>query len=250
MSAPVPPVVVFEDAQVDRLFPLTYARAACELRAGAMNLLERLQKNIGDVGGGGRAISGLLVRTGLAEVVRRRISSIPINLPLSAKEGILLINSRWLKLKEPGGKAWELPGVDSAGLSQGTIVWMHLSAELAAQLDLSRLSQPHAFDAVLARTRHISAASATLINYPWDLLEHQRAAILEDFETLAAANEATILPGGTSAGTRRISISPTASKSGPARCWMHKMGRLSCRRIPKSGPTRCSRGRSRSGRTA
>ncbi len=118
-----------------------------------------------------------------------------MNMPHSAKEGIVLINSRWLRLTEPGGETWKLPEADTAGLSHGTIVWMHLSAELAGQLDLSGLSEPHAFDAVLARTRHISATTATLINHPWDLLDHQRAAILEDFAAMGAANEATLLPG-------------------------------------------------------
>ena len=53
---PMPPLYVFEDSQFDRLFPLTYARPAFELRVGALTLLERLQKNIG------QEIAGLFVR--------------------------------------------------------------------------------------------------------------------------------------------------------------------------------------------
>ncbi len=69
MSTPVPPVIVFEDDLVDRLYPLTYTRAACELRVGTLTLLERLQRNLA---GGGHVISGLVVRSGLAETMRRQ----------------------------------------------------------------------------------------------------------------------------------------------------------------------------------
>src|SRR5260221_7577096 len=116
MSSPMPPIFVFEDSQGDRLYPLTYARAACELRVGAMTLLERMQRNLG------HPVAGLLVRSGIAEVARQRITAVPVNPPLSTRDGIVLINARWLMLRDH----WELPVPDSAGLSQSTVVWMHL----------------------------------------------------------------------------------------------------------------------------
>jgi hypothetical protein len=64
----MPAVVVFEDSLVERLYPLTYGRAACELRVGALTLLERMQRNLG------LPLAGLMVRSGaLADVVRGRI---------------------------------------------------------------------------------------------------------------------------------------------------------------------------------
>src|ERR1035437_7862661 len=85
----MPPLYLFEDSQVDRLYPLTYARAACELRVGTLTLLERLQRNIG------LPVSGIFVRAGLAEVVRRRLG-LPLNPALSIKDGVLLVNARLL----------------------------------------------------------------------------------------------------------------------------------------------------------
>lgn len=181
----MPPLYVFEDSQVDRLFPLTFARAACELRVGARTLLQRLSRNLR------HPIAGVLVRSPLAEAVRQRVADIPVNPPLSTKEGILLINARWLL---PAGQDWTVPDPDTAGLSQSSIVWMRLSADLARRIDLSKLHEARTLEAVLGDVRRISS-DATLINRPWDLLTHQRAAITEDFAVMGQANEASLLPG-------------------------------------------------------
>jgi len=82
----MPSLYLFEDSQVERLSPLTYSRAACELRAGSTTLLERFQRNT-DI-----PLSGLFVRDGLAQVVRRRVN-VPVNPALSTKDGVILINT-------------------------------------------------------------------------------------------------------------------------------------------------------------
>jgi UDP-N-acetylglucosamine diphosphorylase/glucosamine-1-phosphate N-acetyltransferase len=181
-----PPIVVFEDSQVERLHPLTYARATCELRTGAFTLLERLQENLG------HPIAALLVRPGLADVVRQRLKPLPVNPALTTREGIVLVNARWLLMK--GQAKWEVPASDTAGISQTTVVWAHLSAELCGEVDLSKIHEGRAFDGVLPKMRRISAA-ATLIGRPWDLLDHQRPSIVEDFGALGRLNEATVMPG-------------------------------------------------------
>jgi UDP-N-acetylglucosamine diphosphorylase/glucosamine-1-phosphate N-acetyltransferase len=187
----MPPLYVFEDSQVDRLYPLTYARAACELRVGALTLIERLVRNLG------LPISGVFVREGLAEVVRRRLT-LPVNPAISTREGLVLVNARLLLFA--GQTPWNkeitpasLPP-DSAGLAQGTVVWMNLSPELAAEIDFAKLSQARTLEALLPRVqRH--TAPALLIGRPWDLLDHQRTGILEDFSALGGAQEGTPFPG-------------------------------------------------------
>jgi UDP-N-acetylglucosamine diphosphorylase / glucose-1-phosphate thymidylyltransferase / UDP-N-acetylgalactosamine diphosphorylase / glucosamine-1-phosphate N-acetyltransferase / galactosamine-1-phosphate N-acetyltransferase len=187
----MPAVCVFEDSLVERLYPLTYARAACELRVGALTLLERMRRNLG------LPLAGLMVRSGaLAEVVRGRMGGeVPVNMPVSTKEGLLLINSRWLMFEEETGGMWEVPAADAAGLSGGTIVWMHLSAEQAGKVDLSKLHEARTLEAFLPVVRR-EASEATVINRAWDLLAHQRAAIEEDFAALGAVNnEAVVIRG-------------------------------------------------------
>ncbi|MGN6370080.1 MAG: putative sugar nucleotidyl transferase [Phycisphaerae bacterium] len=183
----MPPLYVFEDSQFDRLFPLTYARPAFELRCGNLTLLERLEQNLG------HPIAGLFVRNALAETLRAR-TRLPVNPALSTKDGVLLVNARWLFLKKPNDPAWEIPFPDSAALSQTTILWIHLSPELAADIDFSKLSDPRTLEALLPRVQR-TQAHGILIERPWHLLDHQRAAILEDFAHLGPANHAALLPG-------------------------------------------------------
>ncbi len=181
----MPPLYVFEDSQADWLFPLTYTRAAFELRCGHYTLLERLAKNLP------QPIAGMLVRSALTELMRGRITDVPVNPPLSTKDGILLVNARCLLLKNA---LWNMAGDDCAGLAQGTVVWMNLSPALAAEADLSRLHEPRVLDGLVQRVQHVSA-DAALINRPWDLFAHQRAAMEEDFAVLGAANHATVMAG-------------------------------------------------------
>jgi len=192
----MPPVYLFEDSQVDRLYPLTCSRAPFELRAGAVTLLERLLKNLGT------RIDGVLVRSSLAETLRQRLAANPqtagisVNPPTSTSDGLILINARWLLLKSAG--PWQIPEPDAAGLSQNSIVWMHLSPELAKWVDLSKIQDPKTLEHVLPEVRRASS-DATLIQRPWDLLTHQSAAIAEDFAAAGGhANHATFVagPGG------------------------------------------------------
>src|SRR5690349_13350915 len=90
----MPPLYLFEDSQTDRLYPLTYARAACELRVGNHTMLERLQKTLAAAG---MPVGGVFVRPHLAETLRKRIS-IPVNPNISTKDGLILVNTRLLQL--------------------------------------------------------------------------------------------------------------------------------------------------------
>lgn len=197
----MPPVYVFEDSQVDRLYPLTYARTACELRCGGLTIIERLKRNLG------QPIAGALVRSPLADLTRQRLPDVAVNPALSIKEGIVLVNGRWLLLASE--QRWEMPPPDTAGLAQGTIVWLHLSPERAATIDWPHLQAPRALEPVLAQVQRM-AATARLIHRPWDLLEFQRAAIEEDFAALGAANEATVLSGAHLLESGRIHLAKGA----------------------------------------
>jgi UDP-N-acetylglucosamine diphosphorylase/glucosamine-1-phosphate N-acetyltransferase len=179
------PIYLFEDSQVARLHPLTYARSACELRVGSMTLLERIQKILANLG---HPLSGL------AEVLQQRLA-LPVNPSISTRDGILLLNSRLLTLAST--TPWSLPPPNSAGLAQSAIAWLHLDAELAEKVDFSKLQDPHTLEAILPLVQRLPAPphAGILIDRPWDLLDHQKAAILEDFAAVGPANHATLLPG-------------------------------------------------------
>jgi UDP-N-acetylglucosamine diphosphorylase/glucosamine-1-phosphate N-acetyltransferase len=61
-------------------------------------------------------------------------------------------------------------------------------------VDFSRLADPRTLEALLPQVqRHTS--HTLMINRPWDILDQQKPAILEDFASLGRANEGTLLPG-------------------------------------------------------
>ncbi|MCL2641839.1 MAG: hypothetical protein FWD53_13395, partial [Phycisphaerales bacterium] len=115
------------------------------------------------------------------------------------RDGVILVNARLLLLAASPpwkGSPTDLPP-DSAGISHGgggTIVWMHLSPRLASEIDFSKLSTASTLEAVLPRVQR-QTSQAHLINRPWDLLDWQKAGIIEDFAHLGRACDAVILPG-------------------------------------------------------
>lgn len=177
----MPPIYLFEDSHTHHLNPLTYSRPVWALRCGGATLLERATRMLGV------PPAGLLVRDTLAEVARQ-LTGIAVNPGVSTREGVVLINARWLMLEKPFAK---LPEPDTAGLAASAIVWVHLSPERAAELDFGRLLEARTLEAVLPGLQRTTAA-ATLINRPWDLIAHQRAAIVADFAHLGAAAESAV----------------------------------------------------------
>lgn len=181
-------VYVFEDSQFDRLFPLTLARPALALRCGARTLLERAVAALP------LPVAGVLVRPSLAAALRKQIA-LPVNPPVSTRDGVLLLNGRWLALEADGRQPeWTPPQVDSVGLASGAIAWANLSAKVAAQIDFAQVAQPQTLEAILP-TLQRQPARATLICRPWELIAWQNTALRADFASFGAANQATVMPG-------------------------------------------------------
>jgi UDP-N-acetylglucosamine diphosphorylase/glucosamine-1-phosphate N-acetyltransferase len=174
----MPPIYVFEDSHLSGLFPLTYALPACWLRCGAFTLLERLQRHLPG------PVAGVLVREPLAAVLRKR-TELPINPAISTGDGIVLVNARWLMTKR-----WELPAVDSVGITVDSIAWAYLSGSAARELALDRLTDPAVLEKLLPKLLR-QPANATLIGRPWELIDQQPALLVSDFAAFGAKNEAT-----------------------------------------------------------
>ncbi len=169
----MPPILIFEDGQFQHLYPLTYNRCACELPCGTGTPLSRMRQFLPG------PVSGLIVRGYLTETVRRRIDC-PVNSGQSTREGLLLVNARWLMTE-----SFALPPADTAGISGAAVAWIHLSASQAADLNLSDLTENRGMEALLQRVQRRDA-KVPLITYPWDLFDHQRPALLADFARLGA----------------------------------------------------------------
>ncbi len=71
------------------------------------------------------------------------------------------------------------------------------------------MHEPRALEPILAKVQR-TAASVTLIDHPWDLLTHQRAALTEDFAALGRALEADVMPGAHLLAPENIHLGGTA----------------------------------------
>jgi UDP-N-acetylglucosamine diphosphorylase/glucosamine-1-phosphate N-acetyltransferase len=158
---------VFEDRAVARLQPLTLTRPAFDLRCGARSLLERQRRCFA------AAEVGVLVRSGLAEMCRLAHPELAVNDPSGFRSGpMVLVNARWLPPVERIDD--ETPRVASVG---GQVAYAILPHGLPGDC------VPETIDQRLARwvTRlpQVPACGA-MIDYPWDLIRHNEAALCEE----------------------------------------------------------------------
>ncbi|MCS6859502.1 MAG: putative sugar nucleotidyl transferase [Abditibacteriales bacterium] len=166
---------IFEDAW-DTLFPLTYTRATFELRCGYVSLLERILRNYPSTPW------CVFARDYLAGVLKNRVSA-PVNDPAQLKaDTVLFINGRWLM------QAGELPleGPEVVGVQGQDVLYVRAMAET---LDKCAADS---FDTLLnnlKRTLPHVEMKATLIGYPWHLIQQNPEAMKADF---AAQNQTGI----------------------------------------------------------
>ncbi|MEI8195915.1 MAG: putative sugar nucleotidyl transferase [Phycisphaerae bacterium] len=216
------PIYLFEDSHFDHLYPLTLSRPACLLPCGTMTLLARLQNILGP------ALTGLFVRPGLAEAIKRQVT-LPVNPSISAREGVILLNARWLMLPaefptaaggagaggkgvaDPleayfaAGRTSEQGGGGVAGLVANAIAWIYLTPEQAEQVDFSQLHLPKTLEALLPMVER-RAVKATLIQRPWDLLNQQAAAFLADWPRYGTAQLGKVAEGVVQLGREQIHL--------------------------------------------
>jgi UDP-N-acetylglucosamine diphosphorylase/glucosamine-1-phosphate N-acetyltransferase len=164
---------VFEDAGVSNLQPLTLTRPAFDLRCGAVSLLERQERIAPE------PVSVALIRPELVELCRMQHPHLHVHDTmrvegLSANEMVVLMNSRWLApaeslvLPDTGevGLVGEqvayavVPAVEVRGLSHANLAW---------RLEEWRRRLPQ------------RDAGGRMIDYPWDLVESNAAALEDDY---------------------------------------------------------------------
>jgi UDP-N-acetylglucosamine diphosphorylase/glucosamine-1-phosphate N-acetyltransferase len=170
-------IYAFEDAGVGRLSPLTLTRPAFDLRCGARTLLERQERHFA-----ARA-AGALVRPELAELARLAFPSLHINDPERSTRGVLLVNARWLVPAEPAA----VPVSSEVGLVDDEVVYVALPGDTLGDLTVQNLSWGLA---EWRRSLPHSAAGGTLIGHPWDLVEHNAAALEADYQAVAGQRRA------------------------------------------------------------
>ncbi|MEE8169149.1 MAG: putative sugar nucleotidyl transferase, partial [Phycisphaerae bacterium] len=191
-------VVVFEDAGYRNLLPLTYTRAACELRVGVDTLFDKI-----------RAASAspprLLVREALSEVVaERRADAVVIPGAERIYSESLWINGRLLLQS-----SIDFPG-PTACWADETLVAARLPADTAAKLSADVMMDPARTRAALAGVPQapFSETWGRLIRYPWDLIAANRNELVRQITAMPSRRDGRVDAGATLLKPDAVRIGP------------------------------------------
>lgn len=194
-------ICIFEDDDVGNLQPLTTTRPAFDLRCGATTLVEKHSRAFA------QRPFAVFVRRELAALCRLAHPDLRVNDPHFAdgETGLVMfVNARWLVpaagiplsgRPEIGMIGDEVayavvPAAEASGLTLDTLAW---------QLGRWRQALPH------------RAAGGSLLAYPWGLIEHNAAALEEDFNGLDKSISSTAPAGVALVGPAdRLWAHPTA----------------------------------------
>lgn len=166
-------ICVFEDAAVKNLHPLTLTRPAFDLRCGAVSLLERMERCLP------ARVSFALVRPELTDLCRvnhphLHLRGFAHHEHHAEKELVLLVNARWLAPAE----RFALPKRPTIGCAGEQVVYAVVPAGELRGLSPANLSW-HLAEWQDTLPNHPSGGR--LIDYPWDLVELNGAALEDDF---------------------------------------------------------------------
>ncbi len=192
-------ICVFEDAGCANLEPLALTRPAFDLRCGATTLLERQMRRLG------ATTVAAQVRPFLADLCRFMHPEMSVNDPAWLRRGpVVLVNARWLPdLGDP------IPADKPAvGLVDDRAVYVVLPDGAA---DAAPETLPWRLEEWKRSLPHQDAGGA-LIDYPWDLVEHNAGALHQDFLHGSAARESSPLPAGVAVvgSADQVRIDPSA----------------------------------------
>ncbi len=173
-------IIVFEDAGVWPLLPLTWTRAAFELRCGRRSLLE---KHLHALPG---RLAEIFTRPLVEPVVRARTRLEP---PVP-HEPFVLLNSRAILPQHA-----QPPAIGQAWLRGDTLVAATLPAERVAALSAGDFLEPARLAALThALDQTAPPADTHLIAHPWDLIHAVERELRRECSD-GGVHSATVYPG-------------------------------------------------------
>lgn len=194
-------ICIYEDRQVDRLFPLVYFRPAYDLRCGISTLREKIARAFP------KTSIALHTRPYLADVVRQQNPRLPVN--ENPRSDCLFVNGRVVADSSLPKKLASPRKSDVAFVSQGTIVGAFVGgARLEKLKDLPSDSLEALFGDLPKQE-----VDVRVVSYPWDVVHLNGPEIVRDFEILLGAQKRTKQrkPSGTYfVGRKGVFIAKTA----------------------------------------
>jgi UDP-N-acetylglucosamine diphosphorylase/glucosamine-1-phosphate N-acetyltransferase len=165
-------VIIFEDHKFDNLYPITYVRPVYELKCGHTTLREKIERMIG------KASFYYLMRDYLAPVFAKRLGEEKVNqFEILNKDGVLIINGRLLAIDFK----IDLEGPEEVALSNNQLVYARIKKTSIEKIQFKNLNE---FTTAVTSMLPSKNISATLIDYPWNLVQNNPKAIIDDFNQI------------------------------------------------------------------
>lgn len=189
-------VALFEDECFENFLPLTYTRAAFELRCGMYSPLQRVERGFGDIE------LLLFAREYLSPTLRRR-TPYKVNEVDAVDDEILLINGSLHLDQQTQRMIRRKLDKDTVLLQKGRIALAHLGYATVKRLGPFFLNPLTSAESrrLQKECRALKSENLPLISYPWDLVKTNAELITKDYsssrkgEGLGAIDSKAVLLG-------------------------------------------------------
>jgi len=162
---------IFEDHKFDSLYPMTMTRPVFELRCGRTTLMEKIKRDLPNLE------TVYFLREHLTGVFRERVKDGLINELNALKDDVLLVNGRLLAKRGD----LKVEGDEEVAVNGGDIVYVRAKKATMERMLAGTL------DETLKNLRDelsVRETNLTMIEYPWDLINENPKAIIEDFKAI------------------------------------------------------------------
>jgi UDP-N-acetylglucosamine diphosphorylase/glucosamine-1-phosphate N-acetyltransferase len=164
--------ILYEDQNYDNLYPLTYLRPVYELKCGHTSLREKIERMLG------KASYLYFMRDYLAPVFAKRLGKEKVNqLDLLMKDDALIINGRLLAIDFK----LDLEGAEEVVLSENQFVYARVKKTTIEKIQFNDLNE---FIRAVTSMLPSKNVAATFIDYPWNLVQNNPKAIIDDFNQI------------------------------------------------------------------
>lgn len=164
----MPNICIFEDNRYPQLTPLVYARAAFELRCGLFSVLERVTRRHPN------ADITLFCRDYLSGVLQARYPH-RVNVLPATDDAFLFLNGRAV-FSTPV----PIEGPEEIGIQGNTLVYARLKGRHLGKVSPKTFLEDDPIELFKGDVPVVDAPT-TIINYFWDIVQHNKAQIGLDF---------------------------------------------------------------------
>lgn len=166
-------VIIFEDQEFNNLYPISYLRPVYELKCGHTTLREKIERMIGT------ASYFYFMRDYLAPVFAKKMGKEKVNqIGALRSDDLLIINGKLLAIDFK----IDLDGPEEVGMAANQLVYVRIKKATIEKIQFKDLNEVISAVTAMLPCRNVTA---TLIEYPWHLIQNNPKAIIDDFNHIS-----------------------------------------------------------------